>query len=258
MMASARRIPLLIAMLFAADLMLAIIPVLDFAIGRPFQLLSNVFNLGNEGTLPTWYSSMQWFCAGAMFVLFATHALRSRMRGALSIAVLALACSVFSVDEVAKIHELLGSVANALMDRPLREVGLWATGLWPFVVGIPAIVVLAITVRGTRHIFMARTSRALVLLIVGFAVMLTGAVVVELGANLLDATGPRDGSFLTQVVLEEFMEMVGATCVVWSASSLLHAYGFGLRIPTAARQQRTDVTVHPTAAAYVSVRSADS
>lgn len=259
MLASVRRIPLLIALLFAADLMLAIIPVLDFVIGRPYQLLSNLFNLHNEGTLPTWYSSMQWFCAGAMFVLFAVHALRSRMRGALSIAALALACSAFSIDEIAKIHELLGSVANSLMmDRPLREVGLWATGLWPVVVGIPAILVLAITVRGTRHIFLARTSRALVLLIIGFAVMLTGAVVVELGANLLDETGPRDGSFLVQVVVEELMEMLGATCVVWSASALLHAYGFQLRMPTAAPQRRTAVTVHPAAAACVSVRSAGS
>jgi hypothetical protein len=258
MLARVRQMPLLIALLFAADLMLAIIPVLDFVIGRPYQLLSNLFNLRNEGTLPTWYSSMQWFCAGAMFVLFAIHALRSRMRGALSIAALALACSAFSIDEVAKIHELLGSVANSLMDRPLREVGLWATGLWPVVVGIPAIVVLAITVRGTRHIFLARTSRALVLLIIGFAVMLTGAVIVELGVNLLDETGPRGGSFLIQVVVEELMEMLGATCVVWSASALLHAYGFRLRMPTAAPHRRTAVTVHPAAATCASVRSAGS
>ncbi len=258
MLASVRRIPLLILLLFAADLMLALIAVLDYALGRPIRRLSIMFILGNEGTVPTWHSSMQWFCAGVMFALFATHALRTGMRGALSIAALALGCMVFSIDEVAQIHERLGSVANDLMaDRPLRK-GLWATGLWPLVVGIPAIVVLAITVRGTRHIFHARAPRALVLLIAGFAVMLTGAVVVELGKNLLYATGPRDASLLMQVVVEELMEMLGGTLVVWSSASLLHAYGFRLRMPIAAPQRRIEVTAHPVAAAHVSAVPADS
>jgi hypothetical protein len=243
MLASVRRIPLLILLLFAADLMLALIAVLDYAIGQPIRRLSIMFILGNEGTVPTWHSSMQWFCAGAMFALFATHALRTGMRGALSIAALALGCMVFSIDEVAQIHERLGSVANdMLIDRPVRSTGLWATGLWPLVIGIPAIVVLAIAVRGTRHIFRARAPRALVLLIAGFAVMLTGAVVVELGNNLLYATGPHDAWLLTQVVVEELMEMLGGTLVVWSSASLLHAYGFRLRMPIAAPQRRMQVS----------------
>jgi hypothetical protein len=259
MLAGLRQVPLLIAALFAADLMLVIIPVLDYAIGRPFRRLSILFILGNEGTVPTWHSSMQWFCASVMFGLFAAYALRTGLRGALSIAALALACVVFSIDEVAQIHERLGSVANdLLLDRPRRARGLWATGLWPFVVGIPAIAVLAVIVRGARHVFLTRASRALVLLISGFVVMLTGAVVIELGANLLDETGPRDSSFLTQVVIEEFMEMLGGTLVVWSASSLLLAYGFGLRIPPAASQRRPTITAHAVAAASAAARSAGS
>lgn len=257
MLAAVRRIPLLIAILFAADLVLALIPVLDFVAGRPFQRLSNLFNLGNEGTVPTWYSSMQWFCAGAMLMLFATHALRTHMRGSLFISALALACIVFSIDEIAQIHERLGSIANTLLVDQ-RASGVWATGLWPFVVGIPAIIVLAITVRGTRHVFLVRAPRALSFLIVGLAVMLTGAVLVELSVNLLPPTGPRGGAFFAQVVTEELMEMVGATFVVWSAASLLHAYGFRLRLPIAAPQRRAELTAHPAAASYAAVRSAGS
>lgn len=259
MLAGPRRIPLLIALLFAADLTLALIPVVDYAIGHPFGRLSALFNLDTESTIPTWYSSMQWFCAGAMFALFATHAWLSRMRGALSIAAVALACLTFSVDEIAAIHEQLGFAADALMSGGTRHgSALWSTGLWPFVVGIPVIATLAIMVRGTRHIFLARAPRALALLIVGFVVMFTGALVVELGANLLQA-GTRNGAlFLTQVVLEEFLEMLGVTLITWSASSLLQAYGFELRLPAAAPQRRAEVTVRPAAAACASVRSAGS
>ena len=79
--------------------------MIDLRAGHPFPRLSNLFNLDTERTVPTWYSSMQWFCAGAMFALFASHAWHRRMRGALSITALALACVVFSVDEIAEIHE---------------------------------------------------------------------------------------------------------------------------------------------------------
>jgi hypothetical protein len=259
MRAALRGVPLLIALLFAADLTLALIPVIDFAAGHPHPRLSNLFNLDAENTVPTWYSSMQWFCAGAMFALFATHAWRSRMRGALSIAVLAIACLTFSMDEIAEIHERLGFVTDALMSSRSRDgTVLWSTGLWPFVLGIPTIALMAIAVRGTRHIFLARAPRALALVIVGFIVMFTGALGVELASNLLPAAAPHGALFLTQVVAEEFLEMLGVTLIAWSASSLLTAYGFELQMPAAAPERRADLTVRPAAATCASVRSAGS
>jgi hypothetical protein len=245
MFAGIRRIPLLIALLFAADLALVLIAVADFAAGHPWPRLSNLFNLDAERTVPTWYSSMQWFCAGAMFACFASNAWHRRMRGALCIAALALACMVFSVDEIAEIHERLGSASDVLMSGGTRSgSALWSTGLWPFLIGIPAIAVVAIVVRGTRHIFLARAPRALVLLIVGFIVMFTGALGVELIANLVSAD-KHSGEFLAQVVVEESLEMIGVTLIAWSAYALLDAYGL-------------DISVHPTAGASASMQSAGS
>jgi hypothetical protein len=259
MRAGLRGIPRLIVLLLAADVALALIPLIDYAAGHPFPRLSNLFNLDTESTVPTWYSSMQWFCGGAMFALFATHAWHSRMRGALSIAVLALACLTFSMDEIAGIHERLGFAADALMSQGSRQgTALWSTGVWPFVVGLPAIGLIALAVRGTRHIFLARAPRALLLVIVGFVVMFSGALGVELAANLVPATAPHGGLFLTQVVVEEFLEMLGVTLIAWSASSLLDAYGFELRLPAAVSERRAEVTVRPAAATCASARSAGS
>ena len=260
MRAALRGVPLLIAILFAADIVLALIPVVDYAAGHPFPRLSNIFNLDTESTVPTWYSSMQWLCAGAMFALFAFHAWRSRMRGAFSIALLALACITFSIDEIAEIHERLGFIADSLMSHGTRQgSALWSTGLWPFLVGIPAIAAMVTVVRGTRHIFLARAPGALLLVIVGFIVMFTGALAVELVANMLPAAAPHGGLFLAQVEVEEFMEMVGVTLITWSAWSLLVVYGFELRLPQAATaEQRAAVTVRPAAAACASARSVGS
>jgi len=259
MFAGVRRIPLLIALLFAADCALALIPVFDYAFGHPFQRLSNLFNLDTERTVPTWYSSMQWLCAGVMFALVASHAGRSRMRGALSIVVLALACVTFSVDEVAEIHERLGFATDAFMSGGSRAgTLLWNTGLWPFLIGIPAIAALAVAVRGTRHIFLARAPRALALLVVGFIVMFTGALVVELASNLVNAGAARGGASLAQVVVEEWLEMIGVTFITWSAFTLVHAYGFALQLPAVAPERAVEVNVRPAAATCASVRSAGS
>jgi hypothetical protein len=121
---------------------------------------------------------------------------------------------------------------------------VWSTGLWPFVIGIPAITAIAIVVRGTRHVFLARAPRALVLLIVGFIVMFTGAVGVELIANFVSAD-KHSAAFLAQVVSEESMEMLGVTLIAWSAFALLEAYGL-------------DISVRPAAGASASVQSAGS
>ena len=121
---------------------------------------------------------------------------------------------------------------------------LWSTGLWPFLIGIPAIAGIAIVVRGTRHIFLARAPRALVLLIIGFIVMFAGAVGVELIANFV-SPDKHSATFLAQVVIEESMEMLGVTLIAWSAFSLLEAYGL-------------DISVHPTAGASASMQSAGS
>jgi hypothetical protein len=128
--------------------------------------------------------------------------------------------------------------------------------LWPFLLGIPAIGLMVMAVRGTRHIFLARAPHALV--IVGFAVMFSGALGVELASNLLPAAAPHGALFLTQVVPEEFLEMLGVTLIAWSASSLLSAYGFALLLPPARAERPADLTVRPAAATCVSVRSAGS
>ena len=91
---------------------------------------------------------------------------------------------------------------------------------------------------------MARAPRALMLLIVGFIVMFTGALAVELVANLVSAD-KHSAAFLMQVVVEETLEMLGVSLIVWSAFALLKAYDL-------------EVSVHPAAAASASAQSAGS
>src|SRR5690606_22814931 len=96
-----RGIPLLILALFAADVALSAAPLIDQLAGSPFNRLRNFIDVSREASLPTWYSSMQWFCAGVLFALAPLYAWRRRLPGMAALAGLALVCLVFSADEVA-------------------------------------------------------------------------------------------------------------------------------------------------------------
>lgn len=187
---------------------------------------------------------------------FAAYGYRSRLRGWLLVAGIALMCLAFSVDEITAIHEFLGTISDRLFQSGSREgTALWNTGMWPFVIGIPVLIVISVLVHGMRQVFVATASGALWKLIAGFVIMFTGALVIELGANLISVVPDSQGLVLGQVVLEEFLEMLGVTFIVWSAYELLAGYGFGLRVPAVAGFSPTP---RPTASASAAARSAYS
>ena len=56
------QIPALILIFFMIDLALGMAYILNELAGRPYVRLTAFLDLGKEGNLPTWYSSIQWFC----------------------------------------------------------------------------------------------------------------------------------------------------------------------------------------------------
>ena len=229
-----RRVPLWIAFLVLVDVALIVLPALDFWVGQPFARLTSLINLNSENSVQAWYSSMQWFCAGVLFAVGALHLLRTRVAGLASLAALAGLCIVFSVDEIAAVHEWLGQKSDALLPGGDRaNTAFWRTGIWPFLIGVPVLAMLSVIVAGLRRIYLPRSRRGLVLLIAGLVVMFTGALLVELGANLLDPGPENEGVLLLRLACEEFLEMLGVTVVVWSAYELLRAFGFALQAPAA-------------------------
>jgi hypothetical protein len=234
-----RRVPRLIFVLFACNVALIAAPVLDMAAGRPFSRLSRFLYLDAETTLQAWYSSMLWFVAAVFFGLVATHAHFSRLRGALAVALFAAACLAFSIDEIAGVHEWLGQKSDALLPGGDRtNTALARTGIWPLLIGIPVVVLLAAICLRARSIFEPRAPRAFQLLTIGLVLMFTGALAVEMLLNLLERPATYSAIHLLQHASEEFLEMLGASVVVWSGLKLLKAYGFELKVPEPAHSTR--------------------
>ena len=242
-----RRIPVPIALLFVFDLLLVAVPIVDFLLGSPWGRLRNFIDLDAESSLPTWYASMQWFCAAGLFGLLAFHAWRRRLRGGFHVGILALVFLAFSIDEIVQLHEWLGKESDALLPDASRSATAFSvTGIWPFLVGIPVLAILAFIVLRMRHIFVPHARRALRLLIAGIIVMFTGALIIELAANLVEVQ--HSGTELLQVTAEEFLEMLGVSFIVWSGYEALRAHGVELLLPAARRATASDTTAADPAA----------
>lgn len=90
---------------------------------------------------------------------------------------------------------------------------------------------LALIVQQMRRVFLPVAPRALRLLVTGLVIMFTGALLIELGANLFEKIPEYPALNLVQLVVEEFLEMLGVSFIVWAAYELLHAQGFALKMP---------------------------
>lgn len=244
-----KRVPVWIALLLMIDVALALAPVVNFLLGSPHRVLTNWINLDSERSIPNWYSSMQWLCAAVMFALVPVMLWRQRPAGWWILAALALLCLTFSVDEIVGMHEWLGIQADALLPGGDRaNTGFAQTGLWPFVAGGPVVIALAglgtalWRTLGKNHLL------ACGLMVVGFAIMFTGALVVELASNFIPMGETESGRALAQVVAEEFLEMLGVTIIVWSGYEFARDHGLALQavsLPRPAHSGKSASTGYP-------------
>lgn len=215
---SGRSIPGFVVVLLGLDLALGLIYLAYYLLGRPFEPLANFIDLDGEANLPTWYSSIQWFCVAAVLWVFAErHFVRAQIRSWLLLLLPAIYLA-FSLDEVATIHEWLGLLSDALLPNGTREGTLLSsTGLFFLVIGLPFGILFAGLVVALRP-HLARSRRAFVLLVTGMVLFLTAAVGVDALSNFV-----TEGSFLgtLQVEIEELTEMIAATIVLWGGYELI-------------------------------------
>lgn len=102
--------------LFGLDIIFLLV---DILVGQgDSHALQEMFSLSSEGNVPTWWASLEWFLVGACAFLsfFVDWKLPARKRFSWIWLVIALAFLIASADEVAQIHETVGSFLRARVD----------------------------------------------------------------------------------------------------------------------------------------------
>ena len=205
------RIPHVIKLFFLMDILLCTAYLINHLLGLPYGAIATLLDLNGEHGLVMWYSSMQLFCVFLLTCLFCCTKCK-RDKQLWSLMILPSLFLFMSIDEAIQIHEWLGQQTDHIfMGHNREETSFKRTGIWVFVIGVPFIILFKAYVSSIKQHFQAH-QQAFKKLLLGMAIMLGGAVGVETLVNFIS----YEYIFL-EVVLEEGMEMIGATIMLWAA-----------------------------------------
>ena len=205
--------PIQIAVFFAIDVTLLVLYSLDAALAEPLgAFFSYLVDLNSERNLPSWYSSVKLFLVGYLILLHAYSLVEVNRNGAYMMLLLAPMLLFMSIDETVGIHERIGVASDVFLPGQDRANSVFpATGIWMFVLLLPAFVLI---------LSILRRLRSRVMPVHAYRVFVSGLVIFVVSAGGIEMLSnfANDGalSFL-QIASEEFGEMIGATLMLWAA-----------------------------------------
>lgn len=209
----------LVATVLVLDLLILLAYAADTALGHPVGVLESFFDLDREQNLPTWWSSAKLLAAG--LVLGAAFLLRRGADGtrAWLLAAAAVVAMGLSLDETALLHERLGII---VLPYDRREGTLFAEGgAWMMLLVPAAIVGPAVLWRLGLRDYLRAAPVAAVRMGLGLALFVAGAA----GVELLRGVSVGAWWHPLQVLLEEGLEFLGATLILWGVLDLARALG---------------------------------
>jgi hypothetical protein len=193
------------------DMLLCVVYLANHMLGKPYSAITTLLDLDGEHGLGMWYSSMQLFCIFLLSFFFCYTKFRQDKK-LLPLMILPLLFLLLSIDEAIQIHEWLGNQTdNLLVGHSRNNTPFKETGIWMFAVGIPFAIFFMAYADSIKHHFQSN-QQAFKKLLLGMTIMLTGAIGMETLVNFIS----HEYSFF-EVALEESLEMVGATIMLWAA-----------------------------------------
>jgi hypothetical protein len=171
--------------------------------------LFRFFDLDEEANFPAWYASSKFLlCAFMAGILLIRTNYKDRLFFPLSAFVCVMV--LLSMDEAAMVHERFAAVLEGVLLVDRTKTALPATGLWVVMIGFPAAYIFYLCLKALRRSRHA-LSKVVPKMAIGFAVLLSGAIGAEVLTNF---SGNISGTFSAQVLLEEFLELIGASILL--------------------------------------------
>lgn len=183
-------------------------------LGNPFETVGILFDVDGEANIPAWFSSMQLFCIGVIFI--ALRMAMGKCPGSLLFTAMGIGFIFLSMDEAAVIHEKITGVLKQVSWVPRFKGGrgIWITvygliGVWFFIEFKSAMLLVSRRFPGPAMIFIS-----------GAGIFLLGSVVLEVCNYYKIFVAVKGlGPFL-----EEGAEMAGASFMLLGAGNALVDY----------------------------------
>lgn len=209
---SSQQAKFMLQLLIALEICIVSLYLLDHhfhAFGKPHS----IFDLDGEMTLPSWFSSAQLFSIGILFLL---QNFRYPLPKNVSLKLLSfvgLGFIFLSLDETVMIHEKINWAFRHfdLLPRFKRGHGLW--------ISIYATAALTLLIMWRKKILDVWQfyPKQLVLFTLGFFIILTGAVGLEVIGYQYLRVGELRYLYIFEVAIEELLEMMGASVMLYTA-----------------------------------------
>jgi hypothetical protein len=187
--------------------------VLSLVTGRPS--LESLFNLNGEQNLPTWFSSIQLFLIALTLFSIKAPAARYPRDKRLQVRLVAAGFVFLSMDEFIALHERITARAGSMDWVPTFNThGAW---ILPYVIiGL----LLAWYCRMALVWAWQLEAKAVLLALGGAVLFAIGAVGLELLGYFIDQASTI---YEIEIILEEWLEMIGASLILYAALSLKQA-----------------------------------
>jgi hypothetical protein len=178
------------------------------------------FDLGNEPSLPNWYSSLALLAAAILLATVARLEQVARSAQSLGWVILSAAFVMLAADEAIQIHEMA--------DRPIHEY-LGTTGLLYFAWVIPYSIFVLIAAMYFIPFIKHLDARIRRMFLLAGAMFVCGAIGVELIEGVIvDALGQQEGFASLQLTvaqtIEEGLEMYGVVLFIYALLVKLSRY----------------------------------
>jgi len=199
------------------ELCLVLIFAADTLLGSPSLSIKQLFDLDGEGNLPAWFSSVQLFLIGLVFLLRSRQPDPVHSPSPLFLLMVSAGFIFLSADEAASIHEKISVLFKHVEWMP-RFKG--DHGLWVFIYTFIGLILLLANFRTLASMW-NRYRHATSIMAIGMVFVLFGVI----GLEAISYQFLRDGStpllYSAEVALEEFLEMSGASVTLYGAILLL-------------------------------------
>lgn len=191
--------------------------LVDIALDHPVKLVSRLIDLDREATLPALFSAVQLLAIGAVFWRQGREAPPSA-RPARAFWLLAAGAFVFlSMDEALSIHERL-TLAFKHVDWAPRFRG--DHGVWIPIYGAMASATALLLPSQLRALW-KRGPREFLTMALGAAIFVAGGAGLEIVSYEYLREGAPRAWYFAGVALEEFLEMAGASVILYGALGLV-------------------------------------
>jgi hypothetical protein len=199
--------------LIAFEICLVVIFLAETLAGSPSATLHRLFDLEAELTIPAWFSTVQLFVVGMVFLFKKTQIPADEKSARRCLTILGAGFVFLSADESAGIHEQVTVMLSKVAWMPRFHGN---HGIWIFVYAAIGLGVLALIFPGLLSIW--KNDRPAALMIAGgFGTLLLGGV----GFEIIGYEYPTGSLFHSvESAMEEFLEMAGSSVLLCGALRL--------------------------------------